>query len=113
MGGGLLSHPIGKHGPVIENLFDRSRGERRWPDEPCMAAPDVTPEEVGAPAVSVGADAADPALGEAPVDAWPARSQKELEQLEARARVRMADPKYRRRIQATGALARSIVETQR
>ena len=45
--------------------------------------------------------------------AWDAVPPEQLRQLEAPARARMADPEYRRRIEATDVWVRRIVEEQR
>ena len=55
----------------------------------------------------------DQPLAEVPVEPWAPVSAEQRRQLEARARIRMADPEYQRRIKATDALARSIIQGER
>jgi hypothetical protein len=89
----------------------------RWrpkamPDEAQVAVPEMTPEgsEVStATVVPVPEFVPRPRAQEA----WDPVSPEAFRQLEARARARMADPEYQRRIEATDALARSILDGER
>jgi hypothetical protein len=82
------------------------------PDEAHVAVPEMTPE---VSEISMATVLAVPEVAPRPLaqEAWDPVSREELRQLEARARARMADPEYQRRIEATDALARRILDGER
>jgi|GEM_PF-6883931 len=90
-------------------------------DDADVAVSEMTPEESEVPSatqqpvaqVAQEATGGDQLQGDAPVLPWDPVSPEQLRQLEARARIRMADPEYQRRIRATDVLARRIMEGER
>ncbi len=70
--------------------------------------PDLRPEEPAQTVLTVSDS--DEESAEVSVRPWDAVSQEELRALETRARARMADPEYLRRVKATDDLARRLLD---